>query len=54
MQNNKSIEEQIEDWAKSQIKIKYYTKTETINSEIEQALNIAPSKRVAVVVTYQI
>lgn len=44
MQNNKSIEEQIEDWAKSQIKIKYYTKTETINSEIEQALNIAPSK----------
>ncbi len=42
-----SIEEQIEDiakdWLKS-LKIKYYTKTESINSEIEDALKRAPSK----------
>ena len=41
----KSIEEQIEDIAKTQLaEVKYYTKTETINSEIESALKIAPSK----------
>lgn len=41
----KSIEEQIEDWAKNQLgKTKYYTKTENINQEIETALKIAPSK----------
>ena len=42
-----SIEEQIEDiakdWLKS-LKIKYYTKTESINSQIEDALKRAPSK----------
>ena len=41
----RSIEEQVEDWAKKQlVGIKYYTKTETINSEIETALKAAPSK----------
>lgn len=40
----RSIEEQIEDIAKRQIKIKYFTKTESINDEIENALKIAPSK----------
>lgn len=41
----KSIEEQIEDWGKKQLgKTKYYTKTESINSEIETALKTAPSK----------
>lgn len=41
----KSIEEQIEDWGKAQLKpIKYFTKTEVINSEIESALKTAPSK----------
>lgn len=40
-----SIEEQVEDIAKKQLsEIKYYTKTEVINSEIEKALKIAPSK----------
>ncbi len=42
-----SIEEQIEDIAKKQlsdIKVKYFTKTESINSEIDQALQKAPSK----------
>lgn len=40
-----SIEEQIEDLAKKQlVGVKYYTKTETINSEIEAALKTAPSK----------
>ena len=34
-----SIEEQVEDIAKKQLsEIKYYTKTEVINSEIEKAL----------------
>lgn len=43
--SKKSIEEQVEDYAKKQLeKIKYYTKTEVINSEIEEALKIAPSK----------
>lgn len=42
----KSIEEQIEDIAKRQLKdTKYYTKTEGINSEIEEALKKAPSKK---------
>ena len=41
----KSIEEQIEDWGKKQLgKTKYYTKTESINPEIETALKTAPSK----------
>lgn len=41
----KSIEEQVEDLAKKQLTgVKYYTKTETINSEIETALKSAPSK----------
>lgn len=41
----KSIEEQIEDWGKTQLtKTKYYTKTESINPEIENALKTAPSK----------
>lgn len=42
-----SIEEQIEDIAKKQlsaIKLKYFTKTESINSEIDDALRKAPSK----------
>lgn len=43
---NKSIEEQIEDWCKKQFNgQKYYTKTESINSEIEMALEKAPSKQ---------
>lgn len=43
--NIKSVEEQIEDLAKEQLKsIKYYTKTEVINSEIESALKKSPSK----------
>lgn len=41
----KSIEEQIEDWGKKQLgKTKYFTKTESINTEIETALKTAPSK----------
>lgn len=41
----RSIEEQIEDIAKRQLSaMKYYTKTEIINEEIEKALKIAPSK----------
>ena len=41
----KSIEEQVEDLAKNQLKgIKYFTKTESINEEIEKALKTAPSK----------
>lgn len=43
---NKSIEEQIEDWSKRQLHgIKYYTKTEGINPEIDNALRKAPSKK---------
>lgn len=42
---SKSIEEQVEDWGKAQLgKTKYYTKTESINTEIETALKSAPSK----------
>lgn len=47
MANNKSIEEQVEDIAKNWLKdlnIKYHTKTDSINSEIEEALKKAPSK----------
>lgn len=45
MAKSKSIEEQVEDIAKKQLQTaKYYTKTETINSEIENALKISPSK----------
>jgi len=41
----KSIEERIEDLGKKQLgSTKYYTKTEGINSEIENALKSAPSK----------
>ena len=42
-----SIEEQIEDIAKRQltnVDIKYFTKTESINSEIDKALKKSPSK----------
>ncbi len=42
----KSIEEQVEDWCKKQFNgQKYYTKTETINTEIATALEKAPSKQ---------
>jgi hypothetical protein len=42
----KSIEEQVEDIGKQQLsKIKYFTKTEMINDEIEKALKSAPSKK---------
>lgn len=42
----KSIEERIEDWCKKQFDgQKYYTKTDFINSEIESALEKAPSKQ---------
>ena len=43
----KSIEEIIEDWAKSELKskkTKYFSKTENINTEIDNALATAPSK----------
>lgn len=41
----RSIEEQIEDMVKRQLgTVKYYTKTEAINDEIETALRTAPSK----------
>lgn len=41
-----SIEEQVEDWCKKQLDgVKYYTKTESINYEIENALKKAPSKK---------
>ncbi len=41
----RSIEEQVEDLAKKQLTgVKYYTKTEAINSEIDAALKAAPSK----------
>lgn len=42
----KSIEERIEDWCKKQfVGQTYYTKTDFINSEIESALEKAPSKQ---------
>ena len=41
-----SIEERVEDWCKQQFKgQKYYTKTESINPEIEDALRKAPNKK---------
>lgn len=41
-----SIEEQVEDWCKRQLHpVRYYTKTERINSEIEEALYKSPSKK---------
>lgn len=40
---SKSIEEKVEDWCKKQLD-KYYTKSESINEEIEKALQLAPSK----------
>lgn len=40
---SKSIEEKVEDWCKKQLD-KYYKKTESINEEIEKALQLAPSK----------
>lgn len=39
----KSIEEKVEDWCKRQLE-RYFTKTESINSEIENALKEYPSK----------
>ncbi len=47
MAKNKSIEEKIEDLFKKQLdsyQVKYYTKTETINTDIDEALRNAPSK----------
>ena len=44
---SKSIEEKIEDNAKNQLRqfgIKYYTKTDSINSEIDDALKKSVSK----------
>ncbi len=42
----RSIEEKIEDWAKAQLRgLKLFSKTETINSEIETALQDEPSKK---------
>lgn len=46
--NNRSIEERVEDTAKSWLNslgVKYWTKTESINDEIETALKKAPSKK---------
>lgn len=40
-----SIEEYIEDWAKRQLGGNYFTKTENINPQIDNALKTAPSKR---------
>lgn len=40
-----SIEEYIEDWAKRQLGENYFTKTESINPQIDTALKTAPSKR---------
>lgn len=42
---NISIEEYIEDWAKKQLGGNYFTKTENINPQIDNALKTAPSKR---------
>ena len=41
---SKSIEEKVEDWCKKQLD-KYFTKTDKINDEIENALKSAPSKK---------
>jgi type I restriction-modification system DNA methylase subunit len=48
MAKNKSVEEQVEDKAKTRLnkyKLKTYTKTQSINSEIDAAMKKAPSKR---------
>lgn len=46
MAKTRSIEERIEDWCKKQFAgQKYYTKTDSINSEIESALEKSPSKQ---------
>lgn len=42
--NCRSIEEYIEDWAKRQLE-SYFTKTDNINPQIDNALKTAPSKR---------
>lgn len=42
-----SIEERVEDWVKSGLKscgVKYYTKTDSLNTEIDRALKTYPSK----------
>ena len=40
-----SIEEKVEDWAKQQFEQgSYFTKTQSINHEIDEALKKAPSK----------
>ncbi len=45
VKRQKSVEEQVEDKIKKQFgKVKYYTKTEYINSEIDNALKVAQSK----------
>ncbi len=47
-EKRRSIEEQIEDMAKQRLSsdgVKYFTKTESINNEIENALKTAPSKK---------
>lgn len=44
----RSIEEQVEDWAKAQLvshNIKYYPKTDKVNEVIGDALKQAPSKQ---------
>ena len=48
MENNKSIEELIEDKAKRQLEkygVRMFTKTQSVNSQIDDALKKAPSKR---------
>ena len=46
MEKNRSVEEFVEDVAKMQLSsIKYFTKTEMINDEIENALKKYPSKK---------
>ena len=47
MAKGKSVEEQVEDTAKAWLtkyKLKTYTKTQSINSEIDTAMKKAPSK----------
>ena len=46
MERKRSVEELVEDLAKKQLSnVKYYTKTEPINDEIDKALEIYPSKQ---------
>ena len=52
--NKRSIEEKVEDWCKLQLHgQRYYTKTESINNEIEDALRKAPSKTGGDGINYQ-